>query len=76
MSKQKEDLKIALDELALSIASHVKSDTVLFADRLDAFKALTAYHLGLTKVGKKSGEPSKEGENFDAFRKQVETSGE
>ena len=70
-------LKEALDDLALSIASHVASDKVIFADRLDAFKALTAYQLGLTKVGgKKPGESNKDGENFDAFRKQVEAGGE
>ena len=76
-AKEKEDpLKQQLNALALSIASLASSETVSFPDRLDAFKALTAYHLGLTKIGKKSGEDdNKHGESFDAFRKSVETSG-
>lgn len=74
---QKSDpLKQQLDALALSIASIAAADTVSFPDRLDAFKALTAYHLGLTKVGKKSGEDKEnQGENFDAFRKSIEAGG-
>ena len=70
-------LKEQLDALALSIASTANAEGVNLPDRLDAFKALTTYHLGLTKIGKKSGEEDKpKGESFDAFRKQVEASGD
>ena len=71
-----ETLKDQLDKLALSIASTANADGVNLPDRLDAFKALTAYHLGLTKVGKKSGEEDKpKGETFDGYREQIEASG-
>lgn len=72
--KQKDGLKAELDKLALSIASTMNEPGTPLQDRLDAFKVLTAYHLGLTKLGKKSGEDSN-GETFDAFRKSVEASG-
>ena len=74
--KTTDKLKQELDKLALSIASSVNTGEANLPDRLDAFKALTAYHLGLTKLGKKSGEGDKQkGEGFDGFRKQVEASG-
>ena len=72
------DIKTQLDTLALSIAQQASTPGVLnFADKLDAFKALTAYHLGVAKVKKKNGEDDKpeKGETFDDFRKQVEAGG-
>ena len=71
-------LKTQLDALALSIASTVNSEGVPLQDRLDAFKALTAYQLGFTKLGKKTGktdEPPR-GETFDGYRNAVEASGD
>lgn len=75
--KSSDPFKAELDKLALNIASVASDPTVVFPDRLDAFKALTAYYLGLNK-SKKSGEDinPKHGESFDAFRKSVETSGD
>ncbi len=69
-------LKAQLDKLALSIASTANGENVTLPDRLDAFKALTAYHLGLTKIGKKTGEDDKpKGETFDGYRKSIEAGG-
>ncbi len=42
-------------------------------DRLDAFKALTTYHLGLTKVRAENQADDDSKGSFDDFRKQVET---
>lgn len=77
-AKKDEQIKKKLDELALSLATHATLETTIFVDKLDAFKALTAYHLGVSKVNKKkSGEDNnpEKGETFDGFRKSVETSG-
>ena len=83
MTTNSEDIKDKLDALAMDIAETamaVNPDRpLLFGEKLDAFKALTAYHLGVAKVNKKkSGEDDKpeQGENFDGFRKSVEASGE
>ena len=70
-------LKSELDKLALSIAQTANAGEINLSSRLDAFKALTAYHIGLTKVGKKSGEDDKpKGESFHEYRKSIETSGD
>ena len=76
--KPADNIKIKLDKLALSIADTVSADNYLFADKLDAFKVLTAYYLGEAKVKKKNGENDKpeHGETFDAFRKSIEASGD
>lgn len=75
-----DDIKDKLDALASSIATSASMDGVLpFPDKLDAFKALTAYYLGVTKVSKKKNDeddPTEKGETFDGFRKSVEASGE
>ncbi len=72
-----DDLKTQLDALALEIAKQVSNTEkpLLFDEKLDAFKALTSYHLGNAKMNnsKKSGEGDKQpGETFDDIRKSAE----
>lgn len=76
------DIKTQLDKLALSIVQSALNPVegqqpLLFPDKLDAFKALTTYHLGTLKAKKKSGEDDnpEKGETFDDFRNSVETGG-
>ncbi len=74
---EEDKIKIKLDALALAIADEAKNEPN-FGNKLDAFKALTAYHLGIVKIAKKkSGEddPTEKGETFDGYRKSIEASG-
>jgi hypothetical protein len=43
------DLKKELDKIALDIAAKVQEQDCPFDARLDAFKVLSAYHLGLLR---------------------------
>lgn len=43
------DLKKELDKIALEIASRVQQEECPFDAKLDAFKVLSAYHLGLLR---------------------------
>lgn len=43
------DLKKELDKIALDIASKVQEEECPFDAKLDAFKVLSAYHLGLLR---------------------------
>jgi len=45
------NLKDELDRIALDIARKVQGEDCPFDARLDAFKVLSAYHLGLLKKG-------------------------
>ena len=68
-----EDIGTKLARLALTIADKAMEDDVPLVDRLDAFKALTTYHVNTTKINAKQT-PEDEGEsNFDNFRKRIET---
>ncbi len=48
-------LKDELDKIALSLAAAIQTDECPIDAKLDAFKALTAYHLGLLR--KNAGQP-------------------
>ena len=69
-------IKSQLDKLAKKIAEDALS-TQSSIERLDAFKLLTNYYIGTTKMDtkKKSEGDEDGGENFDGFRKSVETGG-
>lgn len=73
------EIKKELDKLALDLASKAASDTTIFAEKLDAFKALTTYYLGISKANKKkngeSSDKQPKGETFNGYRQSVETSG-
>jgi hypothetical protein len=43
------NLKDELDKIALSLASAIQQEECPLDAKLDAFKALTAYHLGLLR---------------------------
>jgi hypothetical protein len=49
------DLKKELDKIALGLAAKVQEEDCPFEAQLDAFKVLTAYHLGLLR--KNAGQP-------------------
>lgn len=50
------DLKKELDKIALGLAAKVQEEDCPFEAQLDAFKVLTAYHLGLLR--KNAGQPA------------------
>jgi len=65
-------LESDLDKLAKKIASDVLKPDVAFSDRLDAFKALSNYHIAERKVAQKSPPPDDDmGSSLDAIRKRI-----
>lgn len=77
MAKVKENpIKKQLDLLANRIATDAL-ETKSSIERLDAFKMLTNYYIGTTKMDTKNKpkEGEDDGETFDGFRQSVETSG-
>jgi hypothetical protein len=53
------NLKQQIDELATSLLKEAMSDAIDIGDRVDIFKATTAWHLGNVKVKKDDdGDPS------------------
>lgn len=67
-------IKSQLDKLAKKIADDALQ-TQSSIERLDAFKLLTNYYIGTTKMDSKKKSDGDEGETFDGFRKSVETGG-
>lgn len=55
-----------LSKLAALIAKEAQADNVELADRIDAFKSLTVYHIGVTKAKMKE-EPEDDTPNFGSF---------
>lgn len=60
-----------LEKLAEKIATYANGENVIFKDRLDSFKALTAYHFNKNNAKKKPEEGEVQGETFDGFRERV-----
>lgn len=68
-------LREELDKIALSITQDIQKDDCPLDIRLDAFKVLTAYHLGLMKKGDKTGAEDTGRPTFSDLRKKVEAVG-
>lgn len=67
------DLRSELDKIALEIATNIQLVDCPLDVRLDAFKVLSAYHLGLMKKGDKGPSPEETGRpTFMDLRKRVE----
>jgi len=65
-------LETDLDKLAKKIASDVLKPDVKFSERLDAFKALSNYHIAERKVAQKSPPPEDDvGSSLEAIRKRI-----
>ena len=68
------DLKKELDKIALGLAARVQEEDCPFEAQLDAFKVLTAYHLGLLR--KNAGQPVDDTtKTFGAIVQQIRKSG-
>lgn len=67
-------IKTKLDQLAKKIVEDALQ-TQSSIERLDAFKLLTNYYIGTTKMDtqNKPKEGEENGDNFDGFRKSVKT---
>lgn len=68
------DLKKELDKIALSLASAIQQEECPLDAKLDAFKALTAYHLGLLRknASQPADDPAKSfGSIVEKIRKAV-----
>jgi len=65
------NLREELDKIALEIAEGIQNDECPLDVRLDAFKVLSAYHLGLMKKG--ADKPKDEGDRptFGDLRKKI-----
>lgn len=64
-----------LEDLARDIlASAAQTETPL-EDKLEAFKLVTAYHLGVMKALKKTDDDEPEGGSFDKVRRELRTVG-
>lgn len=61
-----------LEVIAQKIASQVEGENVVFKDRLDAFKALTAYQFNKNKP--KKPDADSEEDTFNAYRERVAAS--
>lgn len=66
------ELADKLETLATKLADSALSDNTLAHDRMEIFKLLTTYHLGVSKVSKpKDPNDEPQGETFDGFRNRV-----
>ncbi len=73
MTKVNKELRTELDQIALEIAEHIQEQDVTLDIKLDAFKVLSAYHLGLMKKGDKGPSTEETGRpTFMDLRKRVE----
>lgn len=67
------DLRSELDKIALEIATNIQTGELGLDIKLDAFKVLSAYHLGLMKKGDKGPSTEETGRpTFMDLRKRVE----
>lgn len=61
----------ALAGLAMKIANEASEDDVELSARVDAFKALTPYYIGDSKLKNKAPDEDEERPTFDKFRKAI-----
>lgn len=72
--KQKSIGKL-LEELARDILGAAARAETALEDKLEAFKLVTAYHLGVIKATKKADDDEPEGGSFDKVRRELRTVG-
>ncbi len=73
MANPNKDLRSELDKIALEIAGRIQADECGLDIKLDAFKVLSGYHLGLMKKGDKGPSPEESGRpTFMELRNRVE----
>ena len=70
MRKKKDEVGEALNELAMEIAKKLKED-INISDKLDGFKALTAYYLGMQKKKSKETDDDDESMDFGKTKKRI-----
>jgi hypothetical protein len=67
------DLRTELDKMALEIVGDLQSRECSLDTKLDAFKVLSAYHLGLMKKGDKGPSTEETGRpTFKDLRSRIE----
>ncbi len=73
MTSPNKELRTELDQIALDIAEDIQVEGTSLDIKLDAFKVLSAYHLGLMKKGDKGPSSEETGRpTFMDLRKRVE----
>ncbi len=65
------NLREELDKIALAITKDIQMAECPLDIRLDAFKVLSSYHLGLMKKGDKTTEPDDGRPKFNDLRKRI-----
>lgn len=68
------NIGLKLAQLAGKLADGALRDDVTLDTRLDAFKALTTYFVGISKVKAKNLDDDDDGENFGSFRDRISSS--
>jgi hypothetical protein len=64
-----------LEVLARDILAAASRPETALEDKLEAFKLVTAYHLGVIKALKKADDDEPEGGSFDKVRRELRTVG-
>jgi hypothetical protein len=64
-----------LEELARSILEVALRDQTPLPDKLDAFKVVTTYHIGISKAAKNLPSDDSAGGSFDALKTGLRTVG-
>lgn len=67
-------LDTSLAALAAKLAKTALDDNTLANDRLEIFKLLTMYHLGVSKIAAKKPNDDNDGDDFASFRNRVAAS--
>lgn len=73
MNTQDGDVKFpqSLSQLAQKIADEALDKDVSLSDRIEAFKVLATYHIGVTRVTKKTSTETEEVATFGALKEKM-----
>jgi hypothetical protein len=71
MAGKTESIETKLAKLATKIADEALADDVLLETRLDSFKALTAYHVGVSRVKSKDPTDSHGGPSIAELQRRI-----
>lgn len=65
------DFSKSLSRLAQQIADTALAEGVTLSERIEAFKVLATYHIGVTRVTKKTTSETEEVETFGALKEKM-----